>query len=171
MRNLVFINVHKKAFLMKKAKIYTSGLQVVSRGLKSESGAGLGLKVVFFKSLDGFTLVEIMVAMVILSVGFMTMAGVAASVMRGNAHSSRMTTATTLAQEKMEEIRRVGYSGIPDAETTTVEDYDSIAHYHSYKRIVSTAAAHAADGIKMVTVSVCWDSGSRRVVLETILAE
>ncbi len=118
----------------------------------------------------GFTLVEVMVAMVILSVGFMTMAGVAASVMRGNAHSSRMTTATTLAQEKMEEIRRLGYSGIPDAETTTVEAYDSIAHYNSYERIVSTAA-HAADGIKMITVTVYWDSGSRKVVLRTILAE
>jgi type IV pilus assembly protein PilV len=156
---------------MKRTKTHTAGLQVVFRGLKPEPGAGFGPDVVFFKGLNGFTLVEVVVAMVILSVGFMTMAGVAASVMRGNAHSSRMTTATTLAQEKMEEIRRSGYSGIPDAETTTVEDYESIAHYNSYKRVVSTAATHAADGIKMVTVTVCWDSGSRRVVLKTILAE
>jgi type IV pilus assembly protein PilV len=119
----------------------------------------------------GFTFLEILVAMVVLSIGFLGIAAVTASVVRGNSFSNRLTTATTLAQERMEDIRRLGYSGIPTADTTTVEDYHSIANYPLYKRVACTNMTNPADGMKMVTVTVYWGSDAHSVSLRTILAE
>lgn len=119
----------------------------------------------------GFTFLEILVAMVVLSVGFLSIAAVTASVVRGNSSSNRLTTATTLAQERMEDIRRLGFSGIPTADTTTVEDYYSIANYPLYKRVACTNMTNPGDGMKMVTVTVYWGSDTHSVSLKTILAE
>ena len=119
----------------------------------------------------GFTLLEILVAMVVLSIGLLGMAGLTAGIMRGNSLSNRMTTAVTLAQEKMEEIRRLGYSGTPATDTTTTEDYDSIPHYPWYKRVAFIDVANPAAGMKMVSVTVYWDSDVHSAALRTILAE
>jgi len=111
------------------------------------------------------------VAALVLSVGFFGMASVATSVMRGNTFSARVTTATTLAQEKIEEVRRLGYSDLSDTDAVDTEDYNTIRDYPLFKRIVSISVSHAADGLKMVTVTVCWDAGNHRVVLKTLVGE
>ena len=120
---------------------------------------------------SGFTFLEILVAMLVLCIGFAAMAGVTAGVMRGNSFSHRLTTATTLAQERMEEVMRVGYSGMPSANTTTMEDYNSIAHYPLFKRVVTTDTSNSADGMKTVTVTVYWGSDAHSASLRTIIAE
>jgi hypothetical protein len=99
------------------------------------------------------------------------MAGLTAGVMRGNAFSNRITTAVMLAQEKMEDTRRLGYSGMPSGDTTATEDYESIANYASYKRVTFTDAGNPGQGMKRVTVSVYWDSDAHGVSLTTVLAE
>jgi type IV pilus assembly protein PilV len=125
----------------------------------------------FLRNNKGFTLLEILVAALVLSVGFLGMVGVATSVMRGNTFSGRVTTATTLAQQKIEEIRRLGYSSMPDTDATETENYNTISENPLFKRIVSITVSHAADGLKMVTVTVCWDADNHRVVLKTIVGE
>ena len=120
---------------------------------------------------DGFMLLEILIAALVLAVGFLGMVGVATSVMRGNSYSSRLTTATILAQEKIEEIRGVGYSGLPNTDLTTVEDYHTIKSYFLFRRTVSTDVTHIADGLKKATVAVYWDGDSHKVVLKTLIGE
>ncbi len=58
---------------------------------------------------SGFTLMEVLVAMLILSVGLLGMAALITGIINSNKLSNRISTATVLAQDKMEEIRRVGY--------------------------------------------------------------
>lgn len=120
---------------------------------------------------SGLTLLEILITMLILSVGLLGMAGLTTGVMRGNSFSSKVTTATTVAEQKMEEMRRLGYSGTPAADTTTTEDYDTLMHYPFHKRMTSTQMMHPADGMKVITVTVFWDSDTHSVSLKTILAE
>jgi len=120
---------------------------------------------------NGFTLMEVLVAMVILSVGLLGMAALITGIINSNKLSNRISTATVLAQDKMEDIKRIGYSGMPASDTTTTENYNSITNYLLYKRDIFTEVANPAAGMKKITVTVYWDSDAHSVVLQTILAE
>ncbi len=113
----------------------------------------------------GFTLIEIMVAVALLSVGLLGMAGLTVGIMRGNSLSSQVTTATALAQAKMEDIKRVGYSGA----TESTEDYNSISGYPLYQRVTEVDVESPDPGMKTVTITVLWDSGASSIAVETIL--
>ena len=122
---------------------------------------------------SGFTLIEILIAICILSIGLLGMAALTVGIMRGNSFSNQLTTASILAQDKMEDIRKQGYSGTPSVGTTTTEDYNSITNYPSYKRVTDFAGVGSPQvaGMKMVTVTVHWDSDAHSVELKTILAQ
>ena len=127
-----------------------------------------------FKDRDnngGFTLMEVLVAMLILTVGLLGMAALITGIISSNKLSNRISTATVLAQDKMEEVRRVGYSGMPASNTTTTENYNTITNYSLYKRVTFTEVANPDAGMKKITVTVYWDSDDHSVVLNTILAE
>ena len=120
---------------------------------------------------NGFTLIEVLVAMVILSVGLLGTAALITGIIKGNKVSNRVTTGTTLAQDKMEDIRRLGYSGTPTSDTSTTEAYNSITDYSLYKRITFTDVANPAAGMKTVTVTIYWDSDNSSIELKTILVQ
>jgi type IV pilus assembly protein PilV len=58
----------------------------------------------------GLTLVEIMVAMIILAIALAWLAPLLVIAMRGNRFGGDLTEASTLAQDKIEELRNVSYS-------------------------------------------------------------
>ena len=58
---------------------------------------------------NGFTLIEILIAMVILSVALLSMASTTVSVIKGNQVSNRVTEAVTLAQDTIEELRNKNF--------------------------------------------------------------
>jgi len=115
----------------------------------------------------GFSLLEVLVAMVILSMGLLTTAALTVGIIQGNGLSKKHTTATTLAREQMEDIRRRGYSGMPAI--TSTEDYNTIINYPSHKRVTETSAGNPGPNMKTITVTVYWDSDNRSVALQTIL--
>ncbi|MCK4467198.1 MAG: prepilin-type N-terminal cleavage/methylation domain-containing protein [Desulfobacterales bacterium] len=120
---------------------------------------------------SGFTLMEVLVAMLILSVGLLGMAALVTGIINSNKLSNRISAATVLAQDKMEEVRQVGYSGMPASDTTTTEDYNSITNYSLYKRVTFTDVSNPAAGMKKITVTVYWESDDHSVVLNTIIAK
>lgn len=117
---------------------------------------------------EGFSLLEVLVAMVILSIGLLTTAALTVGIIQGNGFNKKHTTATTLAREQMEDIRRRGYSGMPASGTIT-EDYNTFTNYPSHKRVTETLADDPGSNMKTVTVTVYWDSDNRSVALQTIL--
>ena len=122
------------------------------------------------KNSSGFTLIEVLIAILILSVALMGAAGLTIGIMKGNMHSNRVTTATILAQEKMEAIRRLGYSGVSGSDATATEGYHSISNYPFYKRVTVTDVDSPDTHMKKMTVTVYWNSDKRSVELKTILA-
>ena len=112
----------------------------------------------------GFTLIEVLVAMVILSVGLLGTAALITGIINSNKLSNRITTATTLAQDKMEEIKRDGYSNAAnEARVSLTSPYDQ------YEREVTVIDPSPAANMKTVTVKVYWES-SKSVSLVTILS-
>ena len=53
---------------------------------------------------SGFTLIEVLVAMIILSIGLLAVASMQASAMRSNSFAERVTVITTVAQGAMEDL-------------------------------------------------------------------
>ncbi len=62
---------------------------------------------------SGFTLIEVMVAIVILSVGLLALAGATANVTRMIGHGKWATVASQVAMQRLENVRRVAYSTSP----------------------------------------------------------
>ena len=119
----------------------------------------------------GFTLLEVLVAMVILAVGLLGMTSLSVGIIKGNELSKEVSSATTCAREKMEDVERLGYAGTPTTNGTVTEAYNSITQYLDCKRETVTAVDTPATDMKTVTVTVYWDSDSHQVELKTFLAK
>ncbi len=61
---------------------------------------------------NGFTLLEVMLALAFLSVGLLGMASLTASVIRTNSFSDDFTTATALAQDKLEDPINLSFTDV-----------------------------------------------------------
>ena len=114
---------------------------------------------------QGFTLIELLVAIIILSVGLLGMATLTGSIVRNNKLSNDLTTATTLAQDKMEDIRANGYAAAV-SETKTA----CATPFSEYQREVTVNNDTPASGMKEITVIVFWGpSDAHSVVIKSIL--
>jgi prepilin-type N-terminal cleavage/methylation domain-containing protein len=70
---------------------------------------------------DGFTLVEVMVALVVFLIGFIGMAGVLATVVQSNRGASNRTRADQVLYQKVEEFLTTPYAAIAsDSDQDTV---------------------------------------------------
>jgi type IV pilus assembly protein PilV len=119
---------------------------------------------------NGFTLIEILIATVIITVASLGVASLTVGIIRGNAFSKRLTTATILAQDRLEEIKRLGYSKAGTAVGT--ENYGTIANFNGYKRVISVDADTPAPNMKKINVSVYWRGYDKPAAnVSTILSE
>ncbi len=60
----------------------------------------------------GFTLLEVLIALVILSFGLLSMGSLTASVIRTNSFSNDYTAATALAQDQLEKLFNTTFGGL-----------------------------------------------------------
>lgn len=109
----------------------------------------------------GFTLIEIIIAIFILVVALTGLAGVASTVISGNAFSKEITTATTLAQEKIEQLKNTNYQNLADG-----SDTQSI---YTRTWTITLTATH----VKTMEVAVQWNhfGNSHDVTLRSIVTE
>ena len=122
------------------------------------------MKMVNIENNSGVSLIEILVAMVILSVGLLGTAALITGIINSNKVSNRISTATTCAQDKMEKIRGLGYSNAVSEPKASPS-----SPYNNYERKVTVVNDSPAGGMKTVTVEVYWES-SKSVTLKTILS-
>lgn len=144
----------------------------------------------------GFTLVELLIAMVILGVAFMGLANMQLSCINGNSNSCQLTKAIILAQDKMEEIKSLNPHH-PDLADTNPgnngnlrqsvdpkdcdhreshieikgESTESIPDlsYSSYTRIWNVADNTPLPGRKTVVVIVTWGSYRKSVAVSSVI--
>ena len=129
----------------------------------------------------GFTLIEATVAMFICCVGLMAMAELMAITLRMQQLGRNATSASRLAQDKLDELTTVGFNaasmGCGGSLTTDVANHNdrpSEAELTNYKRRwVVSAGPDGAASLRTVTVRIIPDVGDRRVTslidLQTVI--
>jgi prepilin-type N-terminal cleavage/methylation domain-containing protein len=118
---------------------------------------------------DGFTLLELVIAMGLFASGLLGLTLLTSSLMANNMTARHHAAATQLAQNKIEMIRQNAYSGIIDG---TEPKMDASGTFGSgvFTREV-TVEENEDPAFKQVTVTVSWRSkGEHRVVLRSIVA-
>jgi len=115
----------------------------------------------------GFTLIEVLIAIVVLSVGLLGVAGLTIGIIKGNLYSKNVTSATVVGEQMIEAARRVGYT---NANTLAGTDTVSMGGT-SYTRVTSVNSGTPAANMKTVTVTVSWNPGGYSVSLNTIISQ
>jgi len=76
------------------------------------------------KKINGFTLLEVMIALVILSLGLLGTLGMIATSIRGNAFSQQISIATNLASDKIEEMKNETYAELSKPTPPIMKEQD-----------------------------------------------
>ena len=106
----------------------------------------------------GFTLTEIMISMVILSVGLLGLASQTVSVIKANSLSDQMTRATVLAEDKIEQLKRLGYTdpqltGGGDTTDTSFSFINDIAAHPEFFTSPDHSDEHPTGGVYTVALT------------------
>ncbi len=110
----------------------------------------------------GFTLIEVMISMIILSVALLALAGLQIISIRGNSFGGTMTEAITLARDRIEDFKRDDWDNVVAGEDTQVVRGKSYARNWAIQPVGQT---------REVTVTVSWDNGNHQISVATILAD
>lgn len=116
----------------------------------------------------GLTLLEVLIALLMLTVGILGVGGLAVTTVQGNDAAGKLSAATVLAQDKLENARSAGYDGAPALAGT--ENYGTIAGATAFRRVVTIADATPGTWMRTVTVTVEWEGGAHGVTLGSIIA-
>lgn len=127
---------------------------------------------------EGFSLIEVLVALTILAVGLLALAVLQVTAIKGNAVASKWTVATEQAQDRLERFRHISWdnivssspSGLDNSSGTTVPNYSnfpSAAGDNTNVRgtlfyRVWSVSSNATNTFKTITVWSCWQDESRR---------
>ena len=114
----------------------------------------------------GFTLIEILIAMSLLSIGFLGAASLTVGIIKGNYHAKSTTTAIILAQDKLEQMKHIGYT--PAVSST--EAYNSISGYPNFRRNTTVSLNTPVVDTKTINVEVFWKSDHHSIIVKTVLA-
>jgi type IV pilus assembly protein PilV len=120
----------------------------------------------------GFTLIEVFIAIVLLTVGLLGTAALTTGVIRGNEASRNITTATAIAQSCLEENRRVGYTNAGAGSSSCLAGNANVTQGGvTFARTLTIDTS--VTNIKTLTVAVSWSEGavgSKSITLKTIMA-
>jgi prepilin-type N-terminal cleavage/methylation domain-containing protein len=126
-------------------------------------------------SCKGFTLVEVLAALVLFLITLVGLSSLLTTTMQANAQAKRITTATNLAQDKLEEVRNTAYSSVSSGSDSAklTETGGTSGSGAIYTRSWTVTADSPAAGTKTVTATVTWtdQTGSHTVQLQTIVAQ
>jgi type IV pilus modification protein PilV len=108
-----------------------------------------------FAATAGFTLIEVMIAVAILSIGLLSLANLQIAMIRGNAFSQRMTTAASIAEAKLEQLKNTPLAQIHAEPPTAVT-----ASNRTFTRHVMVAAGPQPNTVS-ASVIVTWVNGAK----------
>ena len=120
----------------------------------------------------GFTLLEVMITTVILAVGLLGLASLQIVAIKGNSFGQQMSVASTLAQNRLEQLRRTEYSSLSDGTSDGFDTYIDQANGVSYNRqwAAVTDASHPDWLTLDVTVNWTGPADNHSITVSTIVS-
>ncbi len=109
-----------------------------------------------YRKQSGFTLIEVMIALVILAVGLLALMTMQIVSIRANAFSSEMTYAAMLAQSRLEQIRNMTYDSISTGTVTDTVSASDTTKGTAYDVETKVEDNTPATDMKTVTLTVKW---------------
>jgi len=125
----------------------------------------------FARKQEGLSLLEIMIAMAVVFLAVLGFAGFSVVAHTGMSASEKMTRAVTLAQEKIEDVKREGVPPGLISSWTNMEPYGTIVGALHHQRMLSITPDDPMPGLHTVTVNVQWDNGAHTTSLTTYLTQ
>ncbi|HUU50117.1 MAG TPA: prepilin-type N-terminal cleavage/methylation domain-containing protein [Nitrospinota bacterium] len=110
----------------------------------------------------GMTLIEVLIALAVLSIALLAMAMTSLSVIRGNATNDMVTQAATVAQDKMEELKNIPFNNL-NSGNDTAGDY-------TRQWVVTNISAT----LRQITLTVSWPNrqgGTSTFTVDTLRSE
>ena len=112
---------------------------------------------------DGFTLIEVLIALLVLSIGLLSVAAMQISSIKGNGEANHITEVTALMEKKLDGYKSMDYDTIVD-EAGTEDIYDWVT---------TVKANEPVNDLKTITIDVTWFTGEKEHSLSfgTIIAD
>jgi prepilin-type N-terminal cleavage/methylation domain-containing protein len=104
-----------------------------------------------FKTPQGFTLLEMLIALTILSVALLGLGQIMVLSIQGTSFGNKVTEATTFAQDKMEHLRTVDWNDLEDGNDTITGSQG--IHYRRAWTVVPVGT------MKTIDLAVNWHDG------------
>ncbi len=114
---------------------------------------------------QGISMMEVLMAMILLTTGILAYGRFTAGVVDRSAINQKTTIATTLAEDKLEDLRNLARAGLIDSSDNGTDTVDS-----EFNR-TWTIAATAITNVSQLTVTVAWQGSSAQSVSLTTLLD
>ena len=116
---------------------------------------------------DGFTIIELLFALVILAISVLALAGLQIASTRGNFFSNNLTQATYLAQDRLEYLKNVEFKDAVLSAGTHSDGPITITVPGSYSSVAFTRSHKVTDHIryKEITCTISWNDGTDHTIL------
>ena len=112
----------------------------------------------------GFSLIEVLAALTILTIGGLVLATTFGRSIASNTAAAQRTVAVQLAQAKMEGLKTMGFDAIGPATDPPI----TVNHVDYIRTVETLARADGSTILKNITVTVTWAQG-QQVQLYTVM--
>jgi len=110
----------------------------------------------YSKKSNGFTLIEVVITLLILSICLLGMAGLMVTTTRNNSYGGHLTEAATFAQDKLEQLRATPFGMIQLNTTIKDNPLGSTGITYSRSWVAVPNILPPGNTIDVITITVSW---------------